>query len=213
MDNTKIVSIIVADTHPIIRLGIRYLVKESFNCIIYEAVDGDQLFELATKHSPDIILMDINMPNTNPQTLIHNMLLVKADLGVLIFSASKEEIYGKFFLKFGARGYLQKSCPPEEIIKAIHTILDGNVYIRKEMQSIYIGGGAINKDAAAYTGLTKKEFETLHYLDKGEALTSIARIMNLSPSTIGTHKAKLFAKLQVTNMQELREFLLIHPLL
>lgn len=213
MSEQDIITIIIADDHETIRMGLKYTLKESFNAEIYEAADGDELFALVKKQSPHVILLDINMPNTNSQAIVQNILLLKPMVSIIIFSVNKEEIYGKFYLKLGVRGYLQKDAASAEITKAIRTVLAGNVYMRKEMQEFYLSSRGNDNNTSPYGALSKKEMEILHHLASGESLTNIARMTNLSASTIGTHKANIFSKLHINNIIELKEFTDLHPLL
>lgn len=201
--------IIIADDHEIIRIGVKFLLKEHYPDVeIYEAINGDQLHELTKKHFPNIVLMDLHMPNTDSQGVLRHLLLLQPKLNVLIFSMHKEEIYGKLYLKMGAVGYVQKDSPPEDLITAINSVLAGNIYMRKDMQQFYI-----DDTVSIYEVLTKKEMEILYYINRGDSGIKIARTLNLSSSTIGTHKANIFLKLNVDNFSELKEITTIYPLL
>lgn len=204
--------IILADDHAIIRMGVKFLLQKNFPTIeIYEASNGEQLYELTKKHNPTIVLMDLHMPNTDSQGILRNLLILKPKLNVLVFSVNKEEIYGKIYLKLGASGYIQKDLAPEEILTAIRCVRDGNIYMRKEMKAFYLGNG-LDVETSVYSTLSKKEMEILHFIDRGDSGINIAKMMNLSTSTIGTHKANIFIKLHVNNIVELKEVTALHPL-
>lgn len=210
MSEKEHLNIIIADDHEIIRTGIRLMLQEHFNLTMFEANNGTELMEAVKKSNPDIILMDINMPDTNTPGILESMLCMKPLLNVLVFSVNKEEIYGKMFLKLGARGYLQKDTTSAEIVKAIKSIMLGNIYMSREMQSYYIQKK--NEDISPYAQLSERELEILGHLITGDSLLNIAKIMHLSSSTVGTHKAHIFSKLRVSNLLELREFVGIHSL-
>jgi two-component system invasion response regulator UvrY len=211
MIEKKHIKMVFADDHAVIRAGLKLLFRDNPSITIFEAANGDELFELVKKESPDVVLLDINMPNTNSQSLLQVILSIKPEISVLIFSMNKEEIYGKLYLKLGARGYLQKNASSEEVIKAVNCILDGNVYIRKEMQDLYIGGTG-SGELSPYSALSKKELEILPFLSNGDSVMNIARNLNLSPSTIGTHKSNIFSKLRIGNVIELKELITLYPL-
>ena len=158
--------------------------------------------------------MDINMPATDPNGTLHNILIARPNTLVLVFSVNKEEVYGKLYMKAGAMGYIQKDASDLEIISAIKTVLEGKLYMKKEMRSYYLGGeeGKLQPSTSPYSVLSKKETEVLEFLQRGDTVVTIARLMNLSPSTVGTHKAKILAKLKMENIFELKDFIRLYPL-
>lgn len=206
-------NILIADDHPIVRTGIKYTLREHFKQIrIFEARNGDELVACVKENPIDIVLMDLNMPETDPQRVLQTILILKPALGVLIFSMNKEEIFGLMYLKMGAMGYLRKVCEETELVKAIQCVLDGNVYIRREMQPFYLGKTTLEDKSNPFADLTRKELEVLRHLAQGESLSHICKVMNISNSTVGTHKAKILEKLRVNNMFELRAVTELYPL-
>lgn len=211
-ENDALLKIVIADDHAIIRMGVKFLLKENFqNIEIYEASNGNELYEMTKKHDPHIVLMDLHMPDTDSQATLRNLLLLKPKLNVLVFSVNKEEIYGKLYLKLGASGYIQKDLSPDELMVAIRCVRSGNLYMRKEMKSFYLDSHT-NDETSVYASLSKKEMEILHFINRGDSGINIAKMMNLSTSTIGTHKASIFIKLHVNNIVELKEVTTLHPL-
>jgi DNA-binding NarL/FixJ family response regulator len=197
--------IVIADDHPMVRIGIRYSIREGFNPVqIFEAKNGDELIAAVKQHDIDIVLMDLNMPDTDPQQVLQTMLVLKPGIGVIIFSMNKEEIFGMMYLKMGAMGYLHKGGKPAEMIRAIRCVMDGNVYMTREMQQHYLGSNTETGKDNPFTALTRKELEVLRHLSGGASVISIARIMNIGSSTVGTHKASIFSKLRISNLLELK---------
>jgi len=206
-------SFLIADDHSMIRVGLKFLIKENFlPATVYEAKDGEELVDCIKKQDVDIVLMDLNMPSTDPQAILQTVLVLKPGLPVIIFSMNKEEIFGLMYLKIGAMAYLQKDCEKSEIINAIKCVMAGEVYISKEMQAYYHKRKDLLLDDSPFSMLTKKELEVLRHLAKGSSVINIGKTMNLSSSTIGTHKANIFEKLKIDNMFELQEMIQLYPL-
>lgn len=196
---------VIADDHPMIRVGVKYSLKEHFDTMqFFEARNGDELLAAVKNNDVDLVLMDLNMPDTDPQRVLQTILALKPDTRVIIFSMNKEEIFGFMYLQMGAMGYLKKGGETQELIKAVSCVLDGNVYIPREMQQFYLKDKGMPDGNNLFSSLTRKELEVLRHLSKGESVVGISRIMNLSTSTVGTHKAHIFTKLRVSNLLELK---------
>ncbi len=206
--------ILIADDHPIIRVGIKYLLRANFDQVqIHEASNGDEIISLVKETSPEIVLMDLNMPRTDPQGILQTILTIRPGTGVIIFSMNKEEIFGMMYLNMGAMGYIRKGCEEQEIIRAIKCVAEGNVYISKEMRPYYFGkNSTLSTYTHPFAALTRKELEVLRHLSKGESVMNICQVMNIGSTTVATHKAKIFSKLRVNNMFELKSIAELYPL-
>ena len=112
--------LLLVDDHFIIRTGLK-LVIESFmhNCKIDEADDGDSSFEKIKKNSYDLVILDVNMPNTDSFVLISNILAFKPQMKILMFSMNDEEVYARRYLKMGVMGYIKKDERVDEIKKLL----------------------------------------------------------------------------------------------
>lgn len=197
--------VLIADDHPIIRTGIKYLLKDHFeDCVVFEAANGDQIIDQVKLDPPTLIMMDLNMPDTDPQRILQTILALRPEMKILIFSQNKEEIFGMMYLQMGAKGYLRKGGDQQEFVTAVKTVLAGNVYVNMDMNAFYLNQ---NEQLNPFAVLTKKELEVLRHLSKGEPIVNIRKIMNISSSTVGTHKAKIFEKLNVNNVFELKSLL------
>lgn len=200
--------IVLADDHPMTRIGVKFILQENMDQVfVYEVQDGNELIGIIKRETIDLVVMDLNMPGTDPQRTLQTMLALKPDLAVIIFSMNKEEIFGLHYLKMGAMGYLRKGADDKEVIKAVNCVLGGNIYIAKEMRPYYLADANGTLGQTPFDVLSKKELEVLRHLSKGESPVHISRIMDISSSTISTHKANILAKLKIENMVELRSLL------
>ena len=197
---------LLIDDHFVVRSGTRGLLYELFKpCEVDEAFDGTSAIEKIKKNSYDLVMMDVKMPNTDTFGLMEHIHIRYPDLKVLVFSMSGENIYAKRFLKAGAMGFLSKESSPEEIQKAITLILNGRKYISNSLAIILAEESFSDKPANVFSKLSIREFEIASLLLAGQSLSEISKTLNLQASTVGTHKARLFEKLGITNILELKE--------
>lgn len=118
---------------------------------------------------------------------------------------SAENIYAKRFMRSGAMGFLSKDAPLQEIIRAIDTVLANKKYISETIAAILAEDSYSKKAENPFDDLSKREFEIAKLLLTGQTLTEISQGLNIQTSTVGTHKQRLFEKLAVTNLLELKE--------
>jgi two-component system, NarL family, invasion response regulator UvrY len=196
--------IMIADDHSIVRSGLKLLIKEIQPSIITdEAANGDEVISLARKNDYALIILDINMPDTDAISLVCNLLANDEEHRILIFSMNSEELYAKRYLKLGVRGYLNKLAKTSELKEAILSVMEGKTYIGpnyKEYlrQSVHAG----NSDNP-FEKLTDREMQIAKYFLLGYSYGDIQKTLNLHTSTIGTHKMRLFGKLNVKSLIDL----------
>lgn len=193
--------ILHAEDHPIIRSFIRARLEKFMGAIQYdEAGDGDEAFEKLTANDYDIVLLDISMPGREVLTLVHDILIIKPATKILIFSMFDEGLYAKTYLQAGVMGYIAKDAPIEELEKAINLILEGRKYISHTLRESLANDALENRTGNPFDLLSEREFQIVRYLLKGETVASISKELNLSPSTVGTFKSRIFEKLDCTNV-------------
>jgi two-component system invasion response regulator UvrY len=122
-----------------------------------------------------------------------------------MFSMSAENIYAKRFMKAGAFGFISKEAPLEEITKAISVILGGKKYISEELAQKLAEDSFSGKTSNPFNELSPREFEIVTLLLGEKTVTDISQLLNIQTSTVGTHKARLFEKLGVENLLQLKE--------
>jgi two-component system, NarL family, invasion response regulator UvrY len=127
------------------------------------------------------------------------------DTRVLVFSMSAENIYAKRFLAAGAMGFVSKSTGLTELQKAIEVVLNNRKYISPELANQLASDIGSNQMINPFHKLSTKEFEICTLLFSGKSVTDISKILNISTSTVGTHKARVFDKLNVKNLVEFIE--------
>jgi two-component system invasion response regulator UvrY len=197
---------LLVDDHIVVRSGMKGILSEVFSpCDIHEAGDGDGALEQLKKHSYDLILMDIQMPKTDTLGLVEFIHIKYPTTNILMFSMGAENIYAKRFIKAGAKGFVSKESPMEEIKKAINLILNGRLYISEELANLLAQESFSGKSGNPFDKLSPREFEIVSLLLTGKTVSEISKSINLQVSTVGTHKARIFEKLGCSNILELKE--------
>ncbi len=197
---------LLVDDHVVVRSGIKILLSEIYeHSEIHEAMNGDTAIEKLKAEVYDLIMLDIQMPNTDSLGLMEYIHITYPDAKVLMFSMSAENIYAKRFMKAGAYGFISKEAPLDEITRAISVILNGKKYISDSLAEKLAEDSFSGKTGNPFNELSPREFEIVKLLLAGKTVTDISHDLNIQTSTVGTHKARLFEKLGVTNILELKE--------
>ena len=198
--------ILVADDHAIIRTAIKNFLTGRFPFVeIDQAWDGKTVLEKIKQTEYNLVVLDVNMPETNSFELVGLVLHLKPSLNILMFSMNAEEVYAKRYLMIGAKGYLTKTAPESEMEEAVETVIKGGRYISDSLKDAFMLGALGNIPINPFDRLSDREFKIAIFLVKGVSVTEISTLLNSAPSTIGTHKSRLFKKLECKNVLEINE--------
>ena len=208
-------NILLADDHVIIRSGIKMMIENFLpQSKIDEAGDGNAVLEKIKANEYDLIILDVNMPNTDSFGLISNILAVRPDAKILMFSMNSEEMYAKRYLKMGALGYIRKDKEESEIKKAMMAVMNNTRYLSREMNDKILKDYFTDKaDTNPFDKLSPREFEIVQQLIRGNSLSDICASLKLQSSTVGTYKARIFEKLCCTNLIELSDLAKLHHII
>ena len=197
----------LVDDHAMLRHGMAMLIDaEPDMQVIAEASDSVETLAFLKKNSDvDIILVDISLKTISGLEVIKSIHLLKPELPVLVVSMHDESVYAERALHAGARGYVMKQEPGENLIIAIREVLNGNVFLSKAMQMKLLNRVASgnNKPEIAINSLTPSEFEVLHLIGKGNNTQEIAKLLNRSIKTIETHRFNIRTKLNLKDSADL----------
>ncbi len=197
---------LLIDDHVVVRSGIKLLLSNIYkDSDISEAKDGDTAMELVKTNHYDFVMLDVQMPNTDSFALMEYFKVNYPLLKVLVFSMNSENIYALRYIRAGAMGFISKDAPLDEIKIAIEQVLNGKKYISEEMLFVLAEGTSQGADVNPFNTLSAREFEIVSMLLNGKTISLIAAELNLGISTVGTHKGRIFTKLKVTNLLELKE--------
>lgn len=196
---------LLIDDHVVVRMGIKKLLSHVYDpCEVFEAGDEETAMDLLSQRKYDIVLLDIQMPNSDSLRLAAYMQTNFPDTGVLVFSMCPEHIYAKRFLKAGVKGYLSKESPLPEIQRAINLALHNRRYISDSLAQTLAESATTPTFDSPFAKLSQRENEITTLLLQGNSLSTVCKFLQLKSSTVGTHKARIFEKLKVNNILELK---------
>lgn len=207
MSNTRI---LLAEDHKIVRDGLRTLIdSEPGMEVIAEAEDGRSAVRLAQELSPDVIIMDIAMPDMNgidaTRVIIHENPKVK----VIALSMYSDRRFVSGMLEAGASGYLLKDCAFEELVRAIRSVMSNQTYLSPKIAGIVVNryiGKSPRTESSVFTNLTQREREVLQVLAEGMTTKEIAYHLNVSVKTVETHRRNIMEKLNIHSISELVKY-------
>ena len=204
----KKVRILLADDHTVMRAGLRALLERQPNLdVVGEAEDGRQTVELASTHAPDVVVMDIAMPNLNGIEATRRMVSKHPTISVVILSMYSDESYVMRALEAGARAYLLKDSAVTDLIRAIEAISQGKSFFSPKIGRIlaeeYVRALKQKGVADSYELLTPREREILQLLAEGKTNKEVATLLNISVYTAETHRGNILQKLNLHSSAEL----------
>ncbi|MFA5139980.1 MAG: response regulator transcription factor [Elusimicrobiota bacterium] len=204
MASMKTISVLIADDQTLFREGIKDLLDgEKQIKVVGEAVDGHQAVIMAKKLKPDVILMDIKLPNLDGISATRQIRNDMPATNILILSSYEDEAHVLEAIQAGANGYLSKMLPASELIRALKTFATDGVMIPQSVMGKLLQGLRSKGSAdATLTALTKTEVKVLSYLGRGLANKEIAAALECSVKTVKNHLNSIFQKLSVSNRTE-----------
>ncbi|MDD2901258.1 MAG: response regulator transcription factor [Syntrophales bacterium] len=202
------IKIILADDHKIVRQGLRNMLEQETDLeVIGEADDGRMAVRLVRELSPQVVIMDVGMPDLNGIEATRQVLAESPGVKVIGLSMHCDRRFVMNMLKAGASGYLLKDSAFEELATAIRMVLGGKMYLSTEIANIvikdYLQGGG---DESVFSVLTPREREVLQLMAEGKSSRQIADHLVISIKTVETHRMQLMHKLQIFSVAELTKY-------
>jgi DNA-binding NarL/FixJ family response regulator len=188
--------VLIVDDHQLFRNGLRFILNEiDYLDIIGEASNGSEFLDIVKAIKPDIVLMDINMPEMNGIVATEKALAMYPDLKILVLSMFGDDEYYNNMIDLGVKGFILKDADNDELKTAIRRILEGQTYFSQELLLNLIR----NKDAESDIDLTKREKEILLLICKGYSTGEIAEELHISIRTVERHRSSLLMKTDSNN--------------
>lgn len=204
----------IVDDHAIVRSGLRQFLGEHVDLkVTGEANNGREALELARGGEVDVLLMDISMPDHSGVDALQAIKARFPDLPVLILSGFPEAQYATTLLRYGASGYLNKECEPEEIVNAIRLVARGRRYISPSVAELLADNAVGDTERPPHELLSERELQVFLRLAKGETVGSMAESMFLSVKTVSTYRTRVLEKLKLTSNSELTYYALKNGLI
>lgn len=202
------IRILLADDHTIIRSGLRLLLEQQSDFkVVAEAEDGRQAVELVTQHHPEVVVLDIGMPQLNGIEATQQIVSLDPRTHVVILSMHSDEGYVLRALKAGAQAYILKNSADADLIRAIRTVSEGKSFfspvISKMLLEDYVRQIRERQVEDSYDLLTPREREILQLLAEGKTNKEVANILKLSLYTVETHRGNILEKLHLHGVPEL----------
>ena len=198
------IRIVIVDDHPVVREGIGAMLKREPDFkIVGEASNGLEAIEKVRELSPDVVLMDLRMPELDGVEAITRIKAENQDVKFIILTTYSDDEYIFRGIAAGARAYLLKDAPREELFRAIRTISKGESLIQPVVASRLLDRLAeLSKKTPASETLSEREIEVLQLMAKGVSNKDIADQLSITQSTVKTHITSIFQKLNVTSRTE-----------
>ncbi len=199
----RTIRVLVADDHAVVREGLRAVLgSEADMEVVGEVSTGKEVIERAAELRPDVILMDIQMPQINGIEATRRILDANPKIGVVVLTMFEDDDSVFSAMRAGARGYVLKGAHPSEILKVLRAVAGGEAYFGPEIARRLMSFFSAPKLASpeeAFPELTAREREILDLIAQGHTNAKIARRLYLSPKTVGNHISHIFTKLQVAD--------------
>ena len=206
------IRILLADDHTIVRQGLKLILSSQPDVeVIGEAANGREVVELAEKLRPDIVLLDVAMPELNGIEATRRMMEQNGRIRILVLSMHKESVYVREILKAGARGYLLKDVIDTELLNAVRSVARGDGYVSPAVSGALLSDYRQNVTDPADL-LTNREREVLQLIAEGKTNKEVATKLNLSVYTVDSHRGKIMEKLNLHSTGELVRFAIKHGL-
>jgi DNA-binding NarL/FixJ family response regulator len=201
--------ILIVDDHGIVREGLKSLIeKQSEMKVIGEAMDGNKAIQLTKKLSPDVVIMDVSMPNLNGVEATKYILREKPDVKVIILSMHTDSNIVKQSLKAGASGYVLKSYLFDELLNAIKAVEKNRCYLSPRITGVLVDNFRTEQavDNPQPPELTARERQILQLIAEGKTIKEIARVLHVSSKTADANRRQIMNKLGIFNIAELTKY-------
>jgi DNA-binding NarL/FixJ family response regulator len=204
------IKVLLADDHVMMRGGLRMLLEQNAEiAVVGEAEDGREAVRLAKKLSPDVVVMDIAMPDMNGIEATRQIIAEHPGVKIIALSMHSDRRFVSEMLKAGAMAFLLKQCAVDELITAIQTVLKNQTYISPCISSVVVDQFVRNTSKSkpdVFSRLTDREREVLQLVAEGKTSKEIASQLNLSIKTVEAHRLNIMEKLNIHTVAELTKY-------
>jgi DNA-binding NarL/FixJ family response regulator len=209
------ISVIVVDDHHLVRQGIRSLLEKAPDMrVVGEAADGVEAVKLAQQLKPDVVVMDILMPNMNGTQAAERMRSLIPAPRVILLTMYSDTTLVQQALRYGVRGYLLKRSVVEELLLAVRAAAHGDLYLSPAISSSLIESNMKSEGSpnGSLAGLTPREIEVLELIAQGHTSASIGQVLGISEKTVEKHRSSLMEKSGIHDVAGLVRFAIKHNL-
>ncbi|MCB1277099.1 response regulator transcription factor [Prosthecobacter sp.] len=206
----KTIRVAIVDDHTMMREGWRLFIENAHDLTFaWMAGDASEAMRRVDQDTPDVLVVDISLPDRSGLELIKDLRLLRPKLPMIAVSMHDEKLYAQRALKAGARGYVMKSAPQKVLENALHRVAGGGIAVSEEMSEEILrafSSGTANETKDSITELSDREFEVFRLMGQGRNTGQIAETLRISTKTVDVHKMNIRAKLGINGSSELAYF-------
>jgi two-component system, NarL family, invasion response regulator UvrY len=207
------IRVTLVDDHPIVRRGLKdTLSVEADIAVVGEAARSEEVLAALSASPCDVVLLDISLPGRGGLDVLKDIRRSFPDVRVLVVSTHDESQYAVRAMRAGAAGYLTKTSPPEELVRAVRQLMRTGRYINEEVGAALAQFAQDDRPGPPHEKLSDREHEVLRLLTSGKTISDIANELALSVKTVSTYRSRLVEKLGVRTTSDLVRYALEHKL-
>jgi DNA-binding NarL/FixJ family response regulator len=206
--------ILIVDDHAVVRAGLRQILTDDPTIgEVEEASTGEQALDKLRQGRWDLLVLDINMPGRNGIDILRNVVAGHPETKILVLSGYPENQYAVNVLRAGASGYLPKESAPEELLKAVRSILQGKRYVSAALADMLVSDLDADRDKPAHSELSQREFQIFCKLATGASVSGIAGELCLSVKTVSTYRSRVLEKMRFRTNADITSYALKNGLI
>jgi two-component system response regulator NreC len=204
------IRIILADDHAIVRHGLSQSIQQEEDMeVVGQAENGLSTIKLVRELSPDIVIMDISMPDVNGMDATREIVRDFPNVKIIALSMHSAKKFVSEMFKAGASAYLLKDCEFDELANAIRTVMSGKSYLSPEITDVVVDGYIKTSEedkSSVFSTLTKRERQVLQLMAEGKTTKQIGLKLHISPKTVEAHRLRVMEKLNIDNVAQLTKY-------
>jgi DNA-binding NarL/FixJ family response regulator len=209
-NNEDKTQVLIVDDHPVVRDGLTAIINHELDLnVCGEAEDAHEALKASIELQPDVVVVDISLKNSDGIELTKTIKTKYPKLPIVVLSIHDESVYAERALRAGARAYLMKDAVSENIVKAIRTVLSGEIYVSNTISKKFlheVAGDKTDMTKTPIENLSDREFEIFRLIAEGHRASKIAKKLHLSVKTVDTYRGRLKEKLNLDSANELLQY-------
>jgi len=201
------IRVLIADDHEVVRRGLVNILEDEHGMsVVAEACDATEALEKARATDVDVVLLDISMPGMSGLDALKELRSERPLVPVLILSIHPEEQYAVRVMRAGAAGYLTKDTAPEELVRAIRSVIGGHKYISQSLAERLARELTDGMEKAPHERLSDREYQMMLLIARGKTASEIATGLSLSVKTVSTYRSRVLKKMNLRNNAEIMRY-------